>query len=197
MGAGTDGDVAVLPAEFFSNHDNLDDFCNEVFPNINDHSDNYDYLRGRVILCPTNEEVLEVNKKVLSKLAGELSQYDSLDSVIEEHRAHEYPVEFLNTLHLAGWPEHALELKKNCIVMLLINLDQRKGHCNGTRYKVLNLSKHVIELLSITGKSSGSKLFLPRTLFVSNDTQFPFQMKRKQFPIRYFYFFQFFFVLLF
>jgi ATP-dependent DNA helicase PIF1 len=61
-------------------------------------------------------------------------------------------------------------------VMLLRNLDQKNGHCNGVKYVIRNMSNHVIEVMAISGSKPGSKLFIPRTL--------PFTMRRKQFPIK-------------
>ena len=81
-------------------------------------------------------------------------------------------------------PPHCLQIKKNAIIMLLVNLDQRKGHCNGTRFQVLNLSRHVIEAIALNGKAEGKKLLIPRINFLSQESQFPFQMRRKQFPVR-------------
>ena len=81
-------------------------------------------------------------------------------------------------------PAHSLCIKKKSIIMLLVNLDQRNGHCNGTRYQVLNISKHVIEAIALNGKAEGKKLLIPRINFVTKEAEFPFQMKRKQFPIR-------------
>ena len=34
---------------------------------------------------------------------------------------------------------HLLKLKPDCLVILLRNFDQRAGHCNGTKYTVVNI----------------------------------------------------------
>jgi ATP-dependent DNA helicase PIF1 len=128
--------------------------------------------------------VNEINSIVLEMLDGDKIEYLSNDSLIEEGNSHQYPIEFLNSIELPSMPPHCLHIKKKAIIMLLVNLDQRNGHCNGTRYQVLNVSKHVLEAIALNGKAEGKKLIIPRINFLSKDTQFPFQMKRKQFPIR-------------
>lgn len=184
IGDGIDGENLRLPASFFTVNHHLDDFAKEVFPKINTNLRNYEYLKGRAIICPTNEQVKEVNTVVLKMLNGTNLTYESTDSIADENLSHEYPVEFLNSISLNGLPDHILEIKKNSIIMLLINLDKGNGHVNGVRYQVLNAGKYVIEAIAITGKAAGKKLFIPRITSFSRDTQLPFIMKRKQFPVR-------------
>ena len=157
----------------------LTDFCKEIFSGINNGLKEID---GKAILCPTNAEV---NSIVLDMLDGECIEYLSNDSLLDDQNSHQYPIEFLNSINLPSMPPpHCLQIKKNSIIMLMINLDQRNGHCNGTRYQVINVSRHVIEGVTLNGKAEGKKLLIPRINFLSKDSQFPFQMRRKQFPIR-------------
>jgi hypothetical protein len=44
-----------------------------------------------------------------------------------------YPVEFLNTLQFSGITNHKLELKVGVLILLLSNLNQSIGLCNGTK----------------------------------------------------------------
>ena len=55
---------------------------------------------------------------------------------------------------------------------------------NGTRYVVQNLLPHVIDAVAISGSSLGSKIFIPRIWLLSKDATLPFEMKRKQFPVK-------------
>ena len=68
-------------------------------------------------------------------MSGEYKIYASADSVMEgeDTNPNLFPVEFLNSLNLNGVPVHELKLKKGMPVILLRNLDTRKGLCNGTR----------------------------------------------------------------
>ena len=62
-----------------------------------------------------------------------------------------YPVEYLNTLNANNFPCHKLKLKVGVPIMLLRNLNQSLGLCNGTRLIITNLGHNVIEALIITG----------------------------------------------
>lgn len=46
--------------------------------------------------------------------------------------------------------------------MLLRNLDQSEGLCNGTRLIVTQLANHVLEAKIISGKNIGNKVYIPR-----------------------------------
>jgi hypothetical protein len=50
-----------------------------------------------------------------------------------------YPMEFLNVLQFNGIANHKLELKVGTPILLLHNLNQSIGLCNGTRLIVKNL----------------------------------------------------------
>lgn len=53
--------------------------------------------------------------------------------------------EFLHCLRTSGLPNHQIRLKVGTPIMLLRNLDQSKGLCNGTRLIVTKLVNYVIE----------------------------------------------------
>jgi hypothetical protein len=50
-----------------------------------------------------------------------------------------YPIEFLNTLKYPGIPDHELRLKVGLLVMLLRNINQSAGLCNGMRMTLTQL----------------------------------------------------------
>ena len=68
--------------------------------------------------------------------------------------------------------------------MLMRNLDPNKGHCNGTKYIILNLHDSIIEAVIATGSFAGNRIFIPRIPMMPSDTTLPFQLTRKQFPVR-------------
>ena len=156
-----------------------------VYP-LKEPLDNVDLVKLKCILCPTNDDTFELNDQVLDRLEGPQSVYYSYDNIEcddEEERTNFSP-EFLNGLTLSGMPLHKLRLKKHSIVVLLRNLNVKHGICNGTRLKVVQLMKNVIDVEVITGARAGLRLFLPRIVLSSADPLLPFKLIRKQFPIR-------------
>jgi len=71
--------------------------------------------------------------------------------------------------------------------MLLRNIDQANGLCNGIRLQVNYLGKNVISVIVITGKNIGDKIFISRMNLVPSDYGLSFKFQRRQFPI-YLYF---------
>jgi hypothetical protein len=53
-------------------------------------------------------------------------------------------MEFLNTLKFPGIPDHELKLKVGLPVVLLRNINQFAGLCNGTRMTVTQLGQNFI-----------------------------------------------------
>ena len=115
-------------------------------------------------------------------LPGQEIVFKSCDNT--DDFSQEFPSEFLNTINLPGMPPHKLVLKIGMPVMLLRNLDQKQGHCNGVKYVIINMAEHVIEVMSISGSNPGSKLFIPRITLISSSATLPFTIRRKQFPIK-------------
>ncbi|RZB46706.1 ATP-dependent DNA helicase PIF1, partial [Glycine soja] len=68
-------------------------------------------------------------------------------------------------------------------IMLLRNLDQTQGLCNGTRLIITRLAKHVIAAEIISGKNSGHMVYIPRMSMSPPQSPWPFKLLRRQFPI--------------
>ncbi len=75
-----------------------------------------------------------------------------------------YHVEFLNILQLSGIVNHKLELKVGVPILLLRNLNQSIGLCNGTRLIVKRLGQRVIEAEIFTGNNVDKCVFIPRII---------------------------------
>lgn len=67
--------------------------------------------------------------------------------------------------------------------MLLRNIDQSAGLCNGTRLIVTELGKNVIAARVVSGQRAGKKTFIPRMTLIPADSGLPFKFQRRQFPI--------------
>ncbi|CAN6893122.1 unnamed protein product, partial [Brassica oleracea] len=66
-----------------------------------------------------------------------------------------YPLEYLNSLEFPGLPAHKLRLKVGVPVMLLRNMNQKEGLCNGTRLIVTHMGQTL----------SNVSLYLPKLVF--------------------------------
>jgi len=82
-------------------------------------------------------------------IIGEQMEYLSYDYIeksktIDNWHFQSITIEFLNSLNTYGLLNHCIKLKIGSPIMLLKNLDQTQGLCNGTRLVVTRLAKHVI-----------------------------------------------------
>ena len=96
-----------------------------------------------------------------------------------------YLTEFLNSLRLSGLLLHEMELKVGCPVMLLQNLCAGPGNglCYGTRMIILQLGDRVIEAEIASSVNKGKCVLIPHFALIPLDSEFPFTLKRGQFPI--------------
>jgi len=123
------------------------------------------------------------------QIIGELIEYLSSDSVdksktIEDSYFQSISTEFLNSLTIYGLPNHSIKLKIGSPIMLLRNLDQTQGLCNGTILVVTRLAKHVIAAKIIFSKNLGDTIYIPRMSMSPSQSPWPFKLLRRQFPIK-------------
>jgi len=144
--------------------------------------DNVKSMSKRAILCPKNDSVDLINSEILTLIEGDEHIYLSTDSVVDESDDSFFPVEFLNTVNASGMPPHKLKIKIGCVIMLLRNLNTKRGLCNGTRLYVTGLKRNLIEAEVLTGSSEGNRVLIPRIDISPSDL--PFKMKRRQFPVK-------------
>jgi len=124
----------------------------------------------------------------LTIFAGEQKEYlisDIIDNSegIEADAFDQITPEFLNSLTTSGIPNHKLKLKIGTPIMLLRNLDQTQGLCNGSRLIITRLANHVIGAKVITGSTSGDEIYIPRMSMSPSQSPWPFKLIRRQFPI--------------
>jgi len=150
---------------------------------------NPEYLASRAIVCPNNQTVDEINEYIVSMLPGESVDYLSCDTISKssEHIPDFdilYPTEFLNSIDASNFPCHKIVLKKGAIVMLLRNINQNMGLCNGTRLLVLELGQRILKCIVLTGANIGDEVLVPRIALNTTDVKWPFTLQRRQFPVR-------------
>ena len=163
--------------------------CNFIIDNLVDYVfddvSNPRKLINTVILTPTNEESININNLIVKKLPNELLTYSHDEVKCDDpNDINQYSLEFINSLTPSGMPPHILNLKVGCIIMLLHNLDTKKGMCNGTRLIIRNLYNYVIDAELITGRYKGNFVLIPRIQLTPSDINLPFVLQRTQFPIR-------------
>ncbi|XP_015953880.1 uncharacterized protein LOC107478259 [Arachis duranensis] len=88
-----------------------------------------------------------------------------------------YGPELLNSINCSGLPPHKLILKVSIPVMLLRNINQSSGLCNGTRLQVRKLGNHVIECKVLTGNNVGHIALILRINMVPTNETVPIWQK--------------------
>lgn len=94
------------------------------------------------------------------------------------------PPEFLNSINVTNFPTHNLVLKEGVVVMLLRNLNQSVGLCNGTRLLVACLGERILKWIILTGSNIGETAYIPRITLSTSKVKWPFTLQRRQFPVR-------------
>ncbi|UYV67116.1 hypothetical protein LAZ67_4003936 [Cordylochernes scorpioides] len=64
------------------------------------------------------------------------------------------------------------------------NLNPKQGLCNGTRMVIQRMRSHVLEAQILTGTKVGHTVLVPKISLAPSDTNLPFILKRRQFPLR-------------
>ncbi|UYV77959.1 hypothetical protein LAZ67_15003037 [Cordylochernes scorpioides] len=171
----------TLPTSFCTLTSSKEELIQKVFPNIAQNYRNLQWLSERAILAAKNIDVNDINFCVQNWVPGEERTYTSIDTVLNEDEAVNYPTEFLNCLDLPGFPPHVLQLKTGVPIILLRNINPPKL-CNGTRLSVKTMMNNIIEATILNGKFKGQDVLLPRIPLFPPDL--PFEFKRLQFPVR-------------
>lgn len=176
-----ENEAIKIPKELLSNND----IITEIFDDDLNCNDRCAYKK--VILAPTNADVQILNDQILLQIKGDIKEYISIDSCTDDDQNNLetiFPMEFLNTLTLNGLPPHKLKLKEGAIVILIRNINLNDGLCNGTRLIVRKLMTYTISAEIISGCKIGNVVLIPRIDLISSKSEFPFEIKRRQFPIK-------------
>ncbi|KAF0706970.1 hypothetical protein AaE_013847 [Aphanomyces astaci] len=186
-------------AKRYTGQESLNDLIQTIYGDLTRNgfpqwhvADKQRYLAERALLAPTNAVVNKLNMCNITTLPGAVREYKSADSVVDdgngtsaEQAAINFPVEFLNTLDINGFPEHVLHLKVGAPIMLLRNLCPANGLCNGTRLTITELHENVIRARIVAGDFAQDDVLIPRVDLIDNPSKkWPFELRRRQFPVR-------------
>lgn len=174
-------DTVIIPEQLGMVTDCSHSLIERVYPHLQQHSKNLDWLMERAILAPHNESISNLNWDLLNKFPGDMKIYKSVDAVKDEDAVH-YSSEFLNTLEPPGMPPHRLALKVGIPIMVLRNL--APGIANGTRLIVKRMMTNCQEATIATGPHKGQDVYLPKIPLIPSDTGLPFDFRRLQFPVK-------------
>nr|GEY10165.1 putative diphthine methyl ester synthase [Tanacetum cinerariifolium] len=141
------------------------------------------------LVAPTHKVVEFINDHLLSLLPGKENVYLSSNTICESEGLNDnfnesvYSPDVLNGMKLAGLPNHRLVLKVGAPVMLLRNIDQSEGLCNGTRLRIKELEDRAIKAKILTEIKVRETVSLFRFKLTPSDKRLPLQINRRQFPI--------------
>jgi len=177
-------DVVILPEG-----DKIAAIVDAVYNEFDIFFSSVPYLAQRCIVCPVNTVVDELNEIMVDRVPGASKEYRSFDQIansIEIPSDYEllYPPQLLNSIVLNNYPQHCLLLKVSVPVVLLRNIDQAQGLCNGTRLLIRRLGDHILEAEIMTGTHIGALVGIPRIVLNDTSPRWPFTLQRRQFPIR-------------
>ncbi|XP_061398409.1 uncharacterized protein LOC133334127 [Musca vetustissima] len=112
----------TFPPDFCKMTQSIEDLIISIFPNIDRNFTNTQWLCERALLAAKNVDVNYINNIILNRIGGSIKTYNSIDTVMEENDVVNYPIEFLNSLDLPGFPPHVLQLKIGVPIVLLRNI---------------------------------------------------------------------------
>ncbi|XP_076918526.1 uncharacterized protein LOC143578987 [Bidens hawaiensis] len=164
------------------------DLIEFVYPSI---LPNYkkDFFQERAILAPNRK--LFKRYILLARFPGEHKEYLSSDSIDKSETVNEdfdpslHSPDVLNGLKFHGCPNHQLILKVGVPVMLLRNIDQKNGLCNGTRLIVKSLGNRVIEVDPVSGSEIGKRHVIHRVTLTPTDKSFHSNSTKDNFRFQY------------
>ncbi|XP_050915754.1 uncharacterized protein LOC127130835 [Lathyrus oleraceus] len=110
------------------------------------------------------ENLLQANRRSLAEFKGGRNEYLSSDSIdkteVNYNQAYEVLTQiFLSSLRVSGLPNHIIKLKVGTPTMLMRNLDQAEGLCNGIRLIVTSHEQLYVSVLRVKSKS-GLKILI-------------------------------------
>lgn len=122
--------LPLTPLPLIKAVSSLEDLIDHAYPALEDC---YASVTN-ALLAGTNERIDHINSLILNRLPGEMQHLYSADSCEDdEGQTLAIPTETLATCTDVGIPPHDLELKPNCLAIIVRNLNFGAGLCNSTK----------------------------------------------------------------
>ena len=124
-------------------------------------------VKGKAILAPLNKDVDELNDIAVKLMPAQIKELvDGADHVEMENPddALQYPSYFLHSLQPPELPPHSLQLKFGAVVILLRNLNPKRGFCNGTRMRIFNMTNWLLHVEILNGSCENQTAYIPLSL---------------------------------
>lgn len=183
----------ILPAQYMygiddNNRETMEGFIRFCYPEIS--VQRFQAPSDVAILTSKNSDADAINDIALDLMEDRnIVELRSADSIQEEESDEQergllFPVDYLNTVNIPGFPVHNLRLKIGAPVILLRNLDTASGLCNGTRLIILEISPRLLKARICGGAFDGAITTIPRIDLYSAPNVLPFTLHRRQFPVR-------------
>ena len=184
--------LITLPSYIYSTTI-LNDLIEKIYPAqfLADALLNPQLLYKSAILSTRNDTVDQLNSQILERVPGVsavLLSADEADTPPDSELDEVFQVtpEYLQSLSPNNFPPARLILKVGCIVMLLRNIDPQAGLCNGTRLVVKEIGSFVLKVAVLKNdEEEGEQIeFIPRITLLTLEGEFPFILRRTQFPVK-------------
>ena len=147
--ASTGGSHAVDWSTGWLPEDSTAALINTIYSGLGPHC-SPDFYTSRAILCTC---------RVLEKFSGAKTVCNSRDQVVNQEDSFLIPTKTMNAFEPASLPPHHLELKPDCVCMLLCNLEPNKG---GTRLQVKHIGSKTLNCQVLRGEHDGQQHFIPQ-----------------------------------
>ncbi len=170
---------------FFSVVHNLRELFFLVFPvnRLLQADDNHQWYAWWAILAPLNETVKEINFELLCEFRSnehKLYALDKADVNDQEEGVHHIPAEVLRAQESGSVLPRELIVKLGCLLILLQNLNVRRGLCNDTRLTLTGIWRRALQVRL----PNGSYELLPQINFTVEEQGLPWVLQRRQFPVK-------------
>ncbi|XP_025612068.1 uncharacterized protein [Arachis hypogaea] len=142
----------------------------------------YRYFQSKAMLTSMLENVEKKNDFVLTIFSEMEKEHLSSNTTYQADENKDvqqewFTPEFINDIKCSRLPNHKLTLKTGVIIMLLRNIDQTLGLCNGTRLIVNELGNNVIGAAVVTGRNIGDKVYITKMNLILLDSGIPFKFQ--------------------